>query len=265
MLAKVISVGIVAFWLVMMTQLVRTELLESKSLAYSVPVETVMQKIFEGDESSELNIFYQGNKVGRCSLQVLKSGKTLATNYVVRSELSLDFDVFGKPVRLQSATDSEFDRRYQMTKFHSHTTSGESQIDMNGDLASKEIQLVLNLGEGYQEKHTLPFASLEKMGPSGAMGLFGMGGLQLPDTSNAKGAASLMPSLESKKGGPKTIVQESPLKVGNQKVTTLMVHTKYDESLWSKVYVNPMGEVLKVETSFGVEMRSAQLGEEKRN
>jgi hypothetical protein len=167
--------------------------------------------------------------------------------------------MFGKPVRLQSATDSDFDQKYQMTRFHSHTVSGDSQVEMQGDLASKEIEFVLHLGDGYQEKHKLPFAALEKMGPSGAMGLFGMGGLQLPDTSKEKSASSLAPVLGQGKNGPTTSVQEAMLQVGKQKLTAFMVHTKYDESLWSKVYVSPMGEVLKVETSFGVIMRNAQL------
>lgn len=265
MLARVISIGIVGFWLVMTTLLVQNELLETTPIGYAVPVETVMQKIFDGGESSDLAIFYQGSRVGRCSLQVTKEKKASVPNYVVRSELTLDFDVFGKPVRLQSATDSQFDQKYQLTRFHSHTVSGDSQMEMQGDLASKDIEFVLTLGEGYQEKHKMPFATLEKMGPSGAMGLFGMGGLPLPDTAKDKSANSLTAALGQSKNGPTTSVLEAMLQVGNQKLTTFLVHTKYDESLWSKVYVSPMGEVLKVETSFGVTMRNAQLADEAKN
>lgn len=265
MLSKVISFGIVGFWLVMMTLLIRSELLETKPLGYAVPVETVMQKIFDGGEASDLAIYYQGNRVGRCSLQVVKEKKTPAPSYVVKSELMLDFDMFGKPVRLQSTTDSSFDQKYQMTRFHSHTVTGDSQVEMQGDLASKEVEFVMNFGDGYQEKHKLPFATLEKMGPSGAMGLFGMGGLQLPDAAKDKTASSLLPSMGKANRGPTTSIEEAPLQIGGQKLTALMVHTKYDESLWSKVYVSPMGEVLKVETSFGVTMRNSQLAGEAKN
>jgi hypothetical protein len=265
MLARVIALGIIAFWLVMMTLLIRSELLQTTPVAYAVPVETVMQKIFEGEESSDLAIFYQGARVGCCSMQVLKDKKAPRPQYRVRSSLLLNFQVFGKPVRLQSDTDSEFDRRYQMTRFESHTVTGDSKIDMKGDLRSQEIEFVLQFGDGYQEKHKMPFATLEKMGPSGAMGLMGMGGLQLPDSASAKSGTGAWAGLGQRGSGPTTTVQEIPLQAGRQKIHSLMVYTRYDESLWSKVYVSPVGEVLKVETSFGVSMLNAQFAGDAKN
>lgn len=256
MLGKILAVGIIGFWLVMMTLLIRSELLQSKPLTYSVPIDTVMQKMFEGGETSDLSISYQGKRIGRCSLQVTKNAAAKPAIYLVKSELMLDFSIMGKAVRLQSWTDSEFDDAYQMTKFRSHTRTGDSKIEVSGDLESKEVELLVNVGNDYQEKHKLPFSSIEQMGPSGAMGLFGMGGLQ---TSQGALENTGLASLQKGKGGPVTTVQEAPLEIGKDKLSTLMVHTRYDDSVWSKVYVNPLGEIIKVETSFGVTMLSAQF------
>jgi len=257
MFGRVLTVGIVAFWLVMMTLLIRSEFLDNSPLAYSIPVDTVMQKIFEGEEPSDLVIDYQGNRVGRCTLQVVKLGAQ-KPGYLVTSELRLDFEVFGKGVSLQSRTDSEFDTAHQMTKFFSRTTTGDTKLEASGDMESKEIQLTLNLGD-VKETHKLPFSMLENMGPSGAMGLFGMGGLQLPqDATTSKPALG---ALNPGTRGAVTTVEEKHLTIGRIRERTWMVHTKYDDSLWSKVYVNRVGEILKVETSFGVTMLNAQFAQ----
>lgn len=259
MLGRVFAIGIVAFWLVMMTLLIRSELLHTNPLTYSVPIETVMQKMFEGEESSDLTIFYQGKRVGTCSFQVAKDRSTNPPHYSVKSELTLDFEMLGRSIRLQSWTDSTFDRRYQMTRFTSQTTTGDTRIDLKGDLASQFVEFELKMGNGVTEKHKLPFSAIEQMGPSGALGLFGMGGLQASDTQGAEAETPSWLSLNPGGNGPATVVQDTPLQVGKEKLQTLMVHTRYDDSLWSKVYVSPVGEVLKVETSFGVMMLSSQL------
>jgi hypothetical protein len=241
----------------MMTLLVRSELLHSKPIQYSVPVETVMQKMFDGQETSDLVISYEGSQVGECSIRIVKDKTKPSSAYLVKSNLKLDFDVFGKQVRLQSSTDSEFDPKYQMTSFHSLTTTGDSKIELQGDLASKEVQLVLHFGD-VREKHVLPFAMLEKMGPSGAMGLFGMGGLQLPQSAQEM-EKNTLPSLTGRSKGPITTVEDTYIVLGKDKLSTLVVQTKYDDTLWSRVYVSPQGEILKVDTSFGVTMSNSQF------
>lgn len=258
MLGRVIAIGIVAFWLVMMTLLIRSELLHTDPLSYSVPIATVMQKMFEGEESSDLTIFYQGKRVGTCSFQVTKDRSTNPPQYSVKSELTLDFEMLGRSIRLRSWTDSAFDKGYQMTRFLSQTTTGDTRIDLKGDLASRLVEFELKMGNGVTEKHTLPFSSIEQMGPIGALGLFGMGGLHASGTTTGPKETPSWLNLNPG-GGPTTVVQDTPLRVGNEKLQALMVHTRYDDSLWSKVYVSPVGEVLKVETSFGVMMWSSQL------
>ena len=256
MLGRVISAGIIAFWVIMMTLLVRSELLHSRPLSYSVPIESVMQKMFEGEETSDLVISYQGNPVGECTIRIVKDRKSPTGSYSVKSALKLDFEVFGKPVRLQSDTDSEFDHKYQMTGFRSLTTTGDSKIELQGTAETKEIQLVVNFGE-LQEKHTLPFSTLEKMGPSGAMGLFGMGGMQTP-----RAGKSAVSHLTQGSQGPVTTVLDTQLELDTDRVKmpALLVDTKYDDTLWSKIYVSPSsGEILKVETSFGVVMLNTQF------
>jgi hypothetical protein len=264
MLGRIFAAAIIGFWLVMMTMLIRSELLETSSLAYSVPVETVMQKMFEGEEPSDLVIDYNGARVGHCSLQVTKDRKSPTPRYSVMTELLLDFEVFGRSVRMQSRTDSEFDNKYQMTKFTSRTTTGDSQLEASGDFTSKEVQLAFKLGD-VVEKHKLPFSMLENMGPSGAMGLFGMSGMQLPQGGNAEFAKSALSALDTKNRGPVTTVQEKSLMLGHGREQALMVYTKYDESLWTKMYVNRLGEVLKVETSFGVTMLNSQFAPPTKN
>jgi hypothetical protein len=258
MLGRVISVGIVAFWLVMMSLLIRSELFHIAPLAYSVPLETVMQKMFEGEEPSDLTIYHQGNVVGSCSLQIKKDNTGSVPLYRVNSHLKLDFEVFGRSLRLNSSTDSYFDRRYQMTRFSSQTTTGDSKVEAAGDLESREVVVKFSLGN-VEETHRIPFATLENMGPSGAMGLLGMGGLQLPSDGRLDPArSSLMAAMPSGRG-PVTTVQEHRLMVEKEPLQTFLVHTTYDESVWSKVYVSPQGEILKVETSFGVTMLAAPL------
>lgn len=259
MLGRVLSVGIVAFWLVMMSLLIRSELLGTKPLTYDVPIETVMQKMFESGASSDLLIQHQGSEVGTCSLQIVKERGTPTASYRVHTDLNLNLQVWGRSLRLSSSTDSFFDHRYRLTRFMSHTATGDSKIEASGDVASKEIQLSFNVG-GVQEKHKLPFSLLENMGPSGAMGLFGMGGLQLPPEGSGAFAKSALNALAPNNRGPVTTVQETHLMFGKEPVSTWMVHTQYDESLWSKVYVERSGEIQRVETSFGVTMVNAQLG-----
>ena len=266
MLGKITAAAVIAFWAAMMSALVRLEFFPQSSGLGDVPPEVVLHKIFHHEEDTRLNVSYQGQAIGFCKVEINpvlspgnpldKSPATKTTAYRVRSELTLTLTLLGTPSRLRLVGDSLFDEHYQLESFHLKTSIGDGTIDVRGDAASKKVHVDYAVGE-LREKRDFDFAQVQGAGLASAMGLPGL-------PSFAGGPLGLGPAGPAGPAGPpSTLIYLADLPVGDAILRkNYLVESKLDKNMWAKMWVSQRGEVLKVETSFGLTMLADVLSDQ---
>jgi len=262
MVGKLLATGIVGFWLVMTTALIRLEFFPQPRGAIQVPAELVLRKIFHCDEpTARLNVYYQGQTVGFCKIEFSHSAMMNFGNepfavfsadhpaaYRMQSELTLMMTGPGASSRLRLVGDSFFNSQYEMDSFALKTTFGEGRLDARGDAASNRVQLDYAFGN-LRDQRQFDFKQMQGAGLAGAMGLPGLAGF-----GGLGGAAA-------GSGTAKTQIYLTDLREGDLKLRSYLIDSRLDEAVWAKLWVSERGEILKVETSVGVMLLSDVLSQ----
>ncbi len=247
----------------MMAALVRVEFFTVPSEFEVLPNPVVMNRIFAHPEPARLNIFYQGERVGFCRVEIAKlqepDGDEMTVEDIEASKkpgayrLRLDFTMYEQAMRIRIAGEGVFNRRYEILKFSARSRFGDAQVDVKGDDQSRKVQTVFTMGQR-RETREFDFDQMKGTGLSGAIGLSGFSGATLPNSADGGlGPESLV-----------TRTQLDQLQVGESKLRTYRVETRLNENLWAKMWVSQLGEVLRVDTSVGLTMLADSLsGEDK--
>jgi hypothetical protein len=263
MTGKIFTGFVVGFWLVMMTALVRVEFFPKALHREMVSTTRVLQKVFANPEPARLNVYYQGTLIGFCKVEIdpqlsltdttaVPAGKRPGA-YVVKPDVTLNLLVFGTPSRFVLKGESKFNNRFDVQQFNVKTSFGESHMDIKGDPASKKVQMTLDTG-GSHEQRELSYAELQGPGLLTALGLPalpGLGGLGLLSGVMPGAAPGNTPALKSV-----TQIYRDSMSVGGLTQPAFLIESKINEGIWGKIWVDESGEILLVETSMGLTMRS---------
>ena len=263
---KLTAVGVVGFWLVMMTLLVRPGFL-GESAGVNVPPEVVLRKVFSQPAPAQLRVFSDGREIGYCKVDIdpvyedaddtTDNGSRQPSAYRVQSELTLSLAIFGPRNRVRLIGNSLFNDRFDLEAFRVNALLGEGHVNVRGDTASQKVKIDFFLGE-FTDHREMDFAQLGGAGLASAFGLPGLANFSF------LGAGGIPTAFQGGPGAPNagkalTTVRMSHIDIAGQMNEVYLVASRLDETMWTKIWVSRRGEVLKVDTSFRIQMKSEVL------
>ena len=275
MLNKLFAGLVIAFWSAMMTALVRVEVFPQPTTVETFSTERVMRKVFSNPEPLSLDVYYNtSNHIGHCTIEIQpemsdkpddESGSTQKiVGYKVTSDLKVRLSAFGMPSRLMLVGESIFSRKLELEQFRFNTVIGEGRggagglgdgrVNVVGDDHTKTVQVTFDFGDFHDER-LFDFDQVKGAGIANAFGLPGMANFSF------LGGGGLPSGLGvSSNGGthaqPTTTTCLDRLEIAGNLQRVYLVYSKIDDQMWTKIWVDESGQVLKVVTSMGLEMRS---------
>ncbi|HUJ71810.1 MAG TPA: hypothetical protein VLZ30_06170 [Verrucomicrobiae bacterium] len=272
MLNKVFAGLVIAFWAAMMTALLRVDVFPRPPSLETVSTDRIMRKVFSNPHPVRLTVYYNKYHIGFCQIDIEPSPTSDFSNeriseqasdgYVVNSKLSVWLSAFGMPSRLLLKGTSTFDRNRELKDFEFVTTiggghpgdgfPGDGQIELIGDDRTKKVQVMFDFGD-FHDKRSFDFDQIKGAGFANAFGLPGMAGFGLLGPSR-------LPGSSEGEAGPVTTTYIDRIEIAGNPQRVFLIHSKIDDQLWIKMWVDDSGEVLQVVTSLGLEMKSAAFG-----
>lgn len=264
MMGKTFATLIVVFWVTMMGALIRTELWPRSSLG-TVSSDEVMRKVFANAEPARLSIFYRGQELGYCKVDIdpqfaeddtnVVASTQKPTSYRVRSDIKLKLAAFRVPSSLHLRGDSHFSPRYEINRFDINTTIGDARVRIRGGEDTGKVAAEFDVGDMH-ERREFDFKQIQGAGLASAVGVPGLanfsflGGGGLPSTfGTGTGAGDAAASTQ-----PSTVVYRDYLRISGTKIRSYLIESKYGDAMWVKMWVDEQGAVLKVDTSIGLRM-----------
>ena len=251
MKSKLLGIGIVGFWVVMMAALVRVEYSEQLSRWDEVPLSLVVQKVFGNPDPIRLNVYSQDKLLGYCRLDIVPlsgPGTNLTTAaagrpaaYHVQSELAVTLAIGNMPTRVRVTADGRFTRRFVAERFRLRGAIGEIHFDLHGGDTNQPLAVSYDLGDG-NGRRQLKFDDPSSAGLATALGL----------------PATALPGVAA---AANTKAYFGRFTLGAAVQRGYLVETRVNDAIWVKVWVDEAGQVLRVDTSAGLTLRSEVLEE----
>jgi hypothetical protein len=279
MLNKVFAGLVIAFWAAMTTALLRVDVFPKPTALESVSADWILKKVFSNPHPVRLGVYYNKNRIGFCKIDIQPnlidnlsrerpSGQT-SDGHLVTSELTVWLSAFGMPSRLSLKGRSTFDKNRELERFEFWTTLGDShvsdgflgdgQLSIVGDDRTKKVQVVFDFND-FHDKRSFDFDQIKGAGFANAFGLPGMASFGF------LGASGLSRSFagssdDDARPRPVTTTYLDRIEIAGNSERVFLIESKIDDQLWMKMWVDDSGEVQRVVTSLGLEMRSAVFGE----
>jgi hypothetical protein len=267
MLNKVLAGMIVAFWVAMMAALVRVEIFPKPTVLETFPNEQILKKIFANPNPVRLNVYYHKINVGFCDINIqpqvndgpveqLQPGQ-VPDSYEVITDLKIILSTLGGQTRLHLTGRSQFNPKLELDGFDIGTTVGDSRVDIAGNNLTKKVKVVFNY-DGIRDERTFGFDQVKDAGFASALGMPGLGsagflGGGIPGLSETSSGNGQMATR------PVTITYFDTLQIAGDSERVYLIDSKIDDQMWTKMWVDDSGQVLKVNTSLGLEMLSDGL------
>lgn len=288
MVNKVFAGFVIAFWAAMMAALVRVDVFPKPMALQAVSTERVLKKIFSNPEPVRLDVYYTKDgiktQIGffRIDIQPPKpmpkpgdppagespSGQDL-DSYAVSSDLRVKLWAFGMPSRLFLRGESVFSRKLELERFDFATTMGDGQtgyghagdssagdgyIKVVGDDRTKKVQVTIEFGD-FHDKRSFDFNQIKGAGFASVFGLPGMANLGFLGGGGPASSFAASSAGEARPG-PETTTYLDHLDIAGNSQRVYLIYSKIDDQMWTKIWVDDSGQVLKVSTSLGLEMQS---------
>jgi hypothetical protein len=269
MLNKVLAGLVVTFWVAMMAALVRVEIFPKPSALETFPNERILKKIFANPDPARLDVYYHKIAIGYCSITIqpqlndrlleqLQPGQE-PDSYEVTTDLKMSLSMFGTQTRLYLSGKSEFNPKLELDGFDIVTTVGDSRVNITGNDLTKKVKVIFSY-DGIHDERSFDFDQVKGAGFASAFGMPGLGNLGFLGGGMPGSLAA------SSVGGPAatrpvTITYLDRLEIGGDSQRVYLIDSKIDDQMWTKMWVDDSGQVLKVTTSLGLEMLSAGLAD----
>jgi len=232
---KILSGLIVGFWGVMMVALVRWEYLGKPTAFEAVPAQRLVEKILSHSSPARLNVlqFRAGrtNWIGYCRLDVAKEERDGAAQLLADARVNLA--AFGLPARLHLTGNGLLNSQNGLRQFHVQADFGDGRVDIQSADAQR-VDVVIELGQS-REARSFNLRDFQ----AGALGIPGLSGVRGSPSAFRVGYERLAASW----GGQRAYAVEYRL----------------DAQSWVKAWISELGEILVVETPWGVTLVDDQL------
>lgn len=269
MLNKVFAGLVIAFWAAMMTALLRVEIFPQPTAVETISTQRVLKKIFSNAEPVRLDVLYNKQPIGQCRIDIQpllvdkpgqdSPGGQDPVGYEVKSDLKVKLWVFGIPSRLLLVGQSTFNKKLELERFQFVTTIGDGRVgdghvNIIGDDRTKKVQVKFDFGD-FSDVRSFDFDQIKGAGFASAFGLPGMANFSF------LGGGGLPSSFAVSSGGdnrsrPVTTTYYDRLEIAGNSQGVYLMYSKINDQMWTKMWVDHSGQVLKVVTSLGLEMRN---------
>jgi len=267
MLNRVLSGLVVAFWVAMMATLVRVEIFPQPAVLETVPNDRILKKIFANRNPARLDVYYRKIPIGMCDMRIqpklndkpveqLQPGQQ-PDGYEVATELEMNLYMLGTQTRLSLVGNSEFNPKLELDGFDITANFGDSRVDMKGNDLTKKVKVIFSY-DGIHDERTFDFDQIKGAGFASAFGMPGLGNLGILGGGMPGSLTASSGDAQTGKR-PVSITYFDRLEIAGDSQRVYLIDTKVDDQMWTKIWVDDSGQVLKVTTSSGLEMLSAGL------
>ncbi len=246
MLTRILSVAIVVFWLTMTGLLVRTELHPGGSRLSAVPVGHVLKLLFLHEQSSDLNILSDGQRLGYLRLRPKVEKETQARVFEFIGNLQIRLPQMPKQ-RFSWDGALTMNRGFAVQRMTFGLTMHQPmayRVDLLVDAQARVAQVLLKERERGVEEETF---TLDQAGAAQAMEHFGIEPMLLR-AIGGKSAAR-----------PEIAAQQSSLLIRGERVETYLVTFKQSGQTLLKIQVSQIGQILEAKTFFGYSLAPEDL------
>ncbi len=269
MLNKVLAGLVVAFWVAMMAALVRVEIFPKPTILETLPNERVLKKIFANPDPVRLDVYYHKVAVGFCAISIQpqvndRTGEQLQPGqepdgYEVTTDLKINLSMFGTQTRLYLSGKSEFNPKLELDGFDIVTIAGDSRASITGNDITKKVKVIFSY-DGMHDERTIDFDQIKSAGFASAFGMPGLGSLGFLG-GGMPGSLGVSSGSGQPATRPVTITYFDRLEIAGDSQRVYLIDSKIDDQMWTKMWVDDSGQVLKVTTSLGLEMLSSGLAD----
>ena len=237
MLYRLASIGIIAFWLVMIGMLVRLETQPETTDILDVPVSYVLRIIFKHAQPSILTAREEGTRIGTVSLRpsiTASGGRSLDFSGALSSQLT----VAGRqPFNFKGAID--MDMALRVVDFYLDLSMQQQphyRLSLKGDVARKILTCEVRQGNQMVASQTLPMDAIVP-GPELLQHL----GLD----------ATALPILPGNIAPPTVTARETQITLQGEQLEVYQVTVREETALAADFYVTQLGQIVLAKTTFG--------------
>ncbi len=241
-----ITLLLVLFCGVMTWQLVRSEYFPESSSIHQLPPSYVAERFLKHQSASLMKILWKGEDIGVFSVRVNPTIKP-----TLKGSVNLEFPMLETKSKIHLEMECDFKNpRYEVDQLHLHGTFREVNFDLTADSKKKKMNLYVQGGEFHINKE-FPW--------NHAVDITGNGDKewikQIPGLPNS----FFLPSEEA----ISSMAQHWEMAATSTRVFRLgswmeaylvewWMDKKMKKSGWAKLWMSPTGELLKLESDFGI-------------
>ena len=271
MILRMAFVGIAAFWVTMNVLLWRAEFGGAKEAVSRLPVERVWLKVLTAPDSSALEVYQHGKRIGYCRW-VANAGEELATGRIHTEDVApegmirqLTHYTLNLDGNFHLAEFTNFFRFDFNFKFSTNQNWEEMRLRLMSRpnewvlLASnpdQSVRLKVEGGAGWERRFSFaqlqnPEVLLREVGGGAGGTAFGftVGLLSGPDTQTNR--ATLQNTLL---GGLKWEARNDSIRFGHNQLRVYTLRAKLLGRYEAVLYISPVGEILRIELPDGIVM-----------
>ncbi len=260
MLSRLFFLLITLFWLTMSFLLWRSEFSGRKETGSAISAETVLEKILTAPDTSSLEIYHHGNKIGFCrwaaSVGVQSGNKNLSEQFqpegMVEQPTSYSLELEGNVTPVGSTNRLRFELNLKLStnrnwqEFDLRANMRPDAWELHTSAAEKKVRFVIDDAyERWEQSFSFddlrnPQTLLREFGGPMALTVLGsLGNLGL-GTSSSTNAVSPMLNIQWE-------ANNDSMRFGHSKVRVYRLHTKILDRYDVFVFVSRVGEILWVE------------------
>ncbi len=262
MASKLFSSFVVAFWAVMMAALVRVEFFPEPAQFEKVPVERIMHRIFSNAEPTRLNVYYQKQHIGTCTLDITPvtspgSNPAAAAAYTAQADVKIfDLPFYDKQTPFNLLAKGKCDARYQVREFSLWAALGAAHLNVDGNLQTGKVHLTYD-ADGLREDRQLDLNhGAAGGGLADAVGLPALANAALLTGLGAAGGHADGPAKGPASPPVRTTGCYGKLPIAEFNQRGYRIESRLSDTMWARIWVDEQGDVLLVDTSAGLSMRS---------
>ena len=242
-----ITAGLVLFCGVMTWLLVRSEYFPELSLLHRLPPHYILDRFLKNESSSTLEVTWKGENIGECSLRVIPGEKIL-----LYGSTKLVIPILGQKPKFQMKMDCRLKSNRAMDRLHLQGQAQEMNFDLLADTAQDRVRLELH-GDGLSEKREFVLSEILRNGGRGALE-------QIPELSQVS-SLSAQEAVTTMAQDWKVMACLSRVLRRGDWMEAYFVETRLDRHSWARLWMSPTGDILKLESSFGLSVLNVDFFE----
>ncbi|MBI4028065.1 MAG: hypothetical protein HY360_23985 [Verrucomicrobia bacterium] len=218
--------------------LVRSEYFPESSPFHRLPPGYVAERFLKNESLSSMKVTWKGEDVGSLTVRVTPGERPL-----VSGATSLVLPVLGQKPRLHLDLECRLKHNREMERVRLRGKLHEMNFDVTADTATDRLQLEAR-GPAVDVKREF---SLNDMSRSGGRKVFE----EMPDLANQASLPSQDAVAAMARGWQMTASSSRIHRLGDW-MEAYLVEARLDANSWAKLWISPTGELLKLESSFGL-------------